>query len=82
MSLVDDEIVWPSPVSLWIVHHDVDENRQKPSEHSFSIPDLVAVHIAVPGGSAMHELISQDIETIENRREDEGGVPLSQCRTH
>ena len=63
-----------SPVAIRVVHHDVDHYRQEPAEHLRPIADLVAIYAAIPGGTAMDQLVAQHIEPIEQGRQDLRGL--------
>ena len=51
--LLHHGIEGPSPVSLVIIHYDVDEHRQKPAKHGGAVADLVPIDGAIPGRAAM-----------------------------
>jgi len=63
---------------LGIVHHQIDKDRQETAKERRSVPHLVAVYIAVPGRAAVHQLVSQDVEPIEQDRQDPHRVVLTQ----
>lgn len=44
-----------------MVHEDRDDLRNDLAENVGAVAHLLAVHAAVPGGTAVDELISQDI---------------------
>ena len=68
--LFDDRIVRSAPVPLRIIHHDVDEDRQQPVNDGRSVAHLAAIDLAVPGSAAVQKLVSKDIKSIEQDRED------------
>ena len=60
-----------------VVHHDVDEDRQEPTQDRRAITDLPSVHAAVPGRPAMQQLVAQNVEAIKQNGEDRRRVLLS-----
>lgn len=55
-----------TPVVSWVVHHEVDEDGHEKGKDIRSIAHLFAVYTAVPGRTAMHQLVSQYIEPVED----------------
>ena len=66
---VHDRIKWPTPIATGVVHHDVDEDWKQAAHYGGAISNLIAVNAAVPGCSAVDQLITQDIEPVEDDRE-------------
>lgn len=60
---------------IWVVHHDVDEDRHQKSKNFCAVPNLRPVHYAVPGRTSVDELISQDVQSVEGEAQDACGVP-------
>lgn len=57
-----------------IIHHEVNEERDEQPHDRRAITHLGAVDAAVPGGAAMHQLVTQDIKPVENAGEDKLGI--------
>lgn len=78
-ALIHHRVVRHRPFILGIVHHQIDKDRQQATQQRHPVPHLVAVDIAVPSRAAVHQLISQDVEPIEQDRQYPDGVELAQC---
>ena len=53
LALVDNRIERLSPVRLWIVHHDIHENRHQEAHDGGTVTHLVAIYCAVPGRASV-----------------------------
>ena len=63
---------------MGILHHNVDNCGDKFLQDTGSIPNLVAVHFAFPGCTAMNELVAQHIKAVKQNTDKYGGVFFSQ----
>jgi len=61
-----DGIVDCAPVFVFGVEHDVDQDGHEHGEHVAAVEDLGAIDLALPSGAAVHELVSQDVEAVED----------------
>lgn len=68
-SSIRHRIEHSAPETLFVIHHNIDEHRKKPTHDSCSISNLISIDPAVPGGAAVYQLISEDVETVEDNRE-------------
>lgn len=59
--------------------YQIDGDRKRTSLRRWSVPNLVAIHVAVPRCAAMHQLVAQNIEAIEEDRENHDRIVLAQC---
>ena len=50
---LDDGVCDRPPLLLRVVHHNIDEDREKPAYHRGSVADLVSINAAVPSGATM-----------------------------
>ena len=53
-----------------IAHHQIDKDREKAPQDGSTVPDLIAIHGAVPRRTTVNELVTQDVEPVEQDRED------------
>ena len=60
-SSVDDRIARLAPNLVVIGHHQVNNGRNQKTQDVRSVPDLIPVNPAIPGRTAVHDLISQGI---------------------
>jgi hypothetical protein len=65
-----------APVFFGRIDHDVDEHGHEHGEQVGAVANLDAVDAAFPGGAAVHELVAQDVEAVEDFREEEGDAPM------
>ena len=59
--LIDNGIKWLPPILFRVVHHQVYKDREQKRQNGGAIANLRSVHTAVPGRTAMDELVAQDV---------------------
>ena len=59
--LIDNGIKWLPPILVRIVHHQVYKDGEQKRQNGGAIANLRSVHTAVPGRTAMDELVAQDV---------------------
>ena len=57
-----------------VLHHDVDEDGYEEAQDRGAVTHLIPVDGAVPGRTAVHELVAQDVEPVEDEAERAGGI--------
>lgn len=67
-----------SPVLFRVFHEDADEFGDEIVEDADGGAELFPVDLAVPGGPAVHELIAEGIEAVEEDGEEDGGFLFRQ----
>ncbi len=58
-----------APILFGMIHHKLDEQRDKKAENLRSIPDLGTIDGTVPGCTTMHHLVAQHIKPVKQDRE-------------
>lgn len=76
---IHDRITRIPPKRIDVVHHDLDDERDEFAQEVPAVSDLIAVDGAVPGGAAMHELVSQRVKAAQHDAEHAGRIALSEC---
>ena len=75
-TLVHDRVEGTPPVLVRVVHHDIDEDGHGEGEDRRAVAHLVPVDMAVPVRAAVDELVTKDVEPVEDEAKDADGVPL------
>ena len=73
-SVADDREERLSPGVARELHQELDQYRHQELHDLRAIPDLGAVHGTVPGGPAMHQLVSEHIQPVKELAQDGPGV--------
>ena len=59
--LIDDRIEWLPPILFRVVHHQVYKDGEQKRQNGCAIANLRSIHAAIPGRTAMYELVAQDV---------------------
>src|SRR5690606_3636554 len=77
-SLCDDRIAGVAPQGVRVIEHQGNHQRHKLAQQIGAVTQLLAIDGAVPGGAAVHQLITQGIQTIEDESEQYGRIAAAQ----
>src|SRR6056297_2056981 len=76
-SHLDYWIHWHAPIGSRCINHQIDHHRNNILKDRCAVSQLVAIGSRVPCGSTMHELIAQNIQTVEQHGENLDRIPLA-----
>src|SRR5690606_31864289 len=68
-----------APQRIRVIQHQQNDHRHQLAEQVGTVTQLVPVDAAVPGSAAMHDLVAQGIDSIEQDPKYGGCVAVGQC---
>ena len=77
---LDYRVIRGPPFNSRIVHHDVYEDGDQKSNNFCPILDLAPVNFAVPRGTSMHQLVPKYVEPLEQCRQNNFSVLVTESR--